>query len=500
MKLLLPALTLGLAAMLHAAPAKQPNIIFLITDDQGYGDISAHGNPILKTPSLDRLHAASVRFTDFQVAPTCAPTRSQLLGGRHEFRNGISHTILERERLALGTTTLADVLRAAGYTTGIFGKWHLGDEAEYRPERRGFDEVFIHGAGGIGQTYPGSCGDAPGNTYFDPAIYHNGKFEKTKGYCTDVFFAQATKWIDANIAAKKPFYAHIATNAPHAPLQVRPEDEARYTGKVPEANTAKFFGMIANIDDNLGRLLDHLKAKGVERDTLVVFINDNGGTVGTRVWNAGMRGQKGSPWTGGVRAASFWSWPGRFKPADVPALAGAIDFFPTLAELAGAKLDAKVRAQLDGRSLVPLLENPRAPWADRTLVAHVGRWPLRTSPDAWKFRNCSIRDSRWRLVSIDGGDRPAWQLFDLKADPGEQTDVAATNPSVVQRLAADYDQWWTKTRPLLVNENAVLPKLNPFKELYWQQFGGGPTEEDLRRMDWEQFSRGQNNPKKNKAK
>ena len=496
---LLTALLLPVA--IHAAtPARPPNIVFLITDDQGYGDISAHGNPILKTPNLDRLHAASVRFTDFQVAPTCAPTRSQLLGGRHEFRNGITHTILERERLALGTTTLADVLRAAGYTTGIFGKWHLGDEAEYRPERRGFDEVFIHGAGGIGQTYPGSCGDAPGNTYFDPAIYHNGKFEKTKGYCTDVFFAQATKWIDESIARKKPFYAHIATNAPHAPLQVRPEDEARYTGKVPEANTAKFFGMVANIDDNLGRLLDHLKAKGVERDTLVVFINDNGGTGGVRVWNAGMRGQKGSPWTGGVRGASFWSWPGRLTPGDVPALAGAIDFFPTLAELAGAKLDAKVRAQLDGRSLVPLLENPRAPWPDRTLVAHVGRWPLRTSPDAWKFRNCSIRDSRWRLVSIDGGDQPAWQLFDLKADPGEQTNVAAANQPVVQRLAADYDQWWAKTRPLLVNENAVLPKLNPFKELYWQQFGGGPSAEDLDAMNPEKFFAKQNAPKKAKAK
>jgi arylsulfatase len=499
MKVLLPLITLGLAAMLHAAPAKQPNIIFLITDDQGYGDISAHGNPILKTPNLDRLHAASVRFTDFQVAPTCAPTRSQLLSGRHEFRNGISHTILERDRLAPGTVTLAEVLRTAGYTTGIFGKWHLGDEPAYRPERRGFDEVFIHGAGGIGQTYPGSNGDAPGNTYFDPAILHNGKFVKTKGYCTDVFFAQATRWIDAQAAAKKPFYAHIATNAPHGPLQVRPEDEARYTGKVPDANTAKFFGMIANIDDNLGRLLDHLKAKGLDRDTLVIFINDNGGTVGTRVWNNGMRGQKGSPWTGGVRASSFWSWPGRFQPADVPALAGAIDFFPTLAELAGAKLDPKTRAQFDGRSLVSLLENPAAAWPDRTLVAHVGRWPLRTSPDLWKYRNCSIRDSRWRLVSIDGGDQPAWQLFDLKADPGEQNDVVAANPAVVQRLAADYDRWWAKSRPLLVNEDAPLPKVNPFKELYWQQHGGGPSEADLEAMNPEKFFAKQNAPKKKKG-
>ncbi len=499
MKFLLTALALGLASLLHAASEKRPNIIFVLTDDQGYGDISAHGNPILQTPALDRLRAASVRFTDFQVSPTCAPTRSALLTGRHEFKNGITHTILERERLAPGAVTLADVLRSAGYATGIFGKWHLGDEAEYRPERRGFDEVFIHGAGGIGQTYPGSCGDAPGNTYFDPAIYHNGKFEKTKGYCTDVFFAQATRWIDAQAKAKKPFYAHIATNAPHTPLQVRPEDEARYAGKVPDANTAKYLGMVANIDDNLGRLLDHLRATGLERDTLVVFMNDNGGTGGVRIWNNGMRGQKGTPWMGGVRASSFWSWPGRFTPADVAAPAAHIDFFPTLAALAGVKLDAKVSAQIEGRSLVPLLERPAAAWPDRTLVTHVGRWPKGTSPDLWKYKNCAIRDHRWRMVSIDGGTAPAWQLFDYAADPGEKTDVAAAHPDVVKRLAAAYDAWWASARPLMVNENAAFPKMNPFKELYWQQFGGGPSAADLDAMNPEKFLSRQNAPKKKKG-
>ena len=177
---------------------KKPNIVFILTDDQGYGDISAHGNPILKTPNLDRLHAEGVRFTDFHVSPTCSPTRSALMTGRHEFKNGVTHTILERERLTPKATTVAQVLKSAGYTTG-----HLRQVAPRRraatdwPDKRGFDEMFIHGGGGIGQTYPGSCGDAPGNTYFDPAILHNGKFEKTKGYCTDVFFAQATKWIES---------------------------------------------------------------------------------------------------------------------------------------------------------------------------------------------------------------------------------------------------------------------------------------------------------------
>src|SRR6188508_2184924 len=204
------------ASALFAAPlaGRKPNIIFILTDDQGYGDLSCHGNPVLQTPNIDRLHREGVRFADFHVSPTCAPTRSALLTGRHEFRNGVTHTINERERLTLNATTLPQVLQSAGYKTGIFGKWHLGDEPEYWPSRRGFDEMFIHGGGGIGQTYQGSCGDAPENTYFDPAILHNGTFVKTQGYCTDVFFAEAMRWIE-KVKGKQPFYAHIATNAPH---------------------------------------------------------------------------------------------------------------------------------------------------------------------------------------------------------------------------------------------------------------------------------------------
>src|SRR5262249_51262639 len=193
-RLSLFALLLSFAAsgVVGAAPprltGKKPNIVFILTDDQGYGDLSAHGNPILKTPNIDRLHAAAVRFTDFHVSPTCSPTRSALLTGRHEFKNGVTHTILERERLPPKAITLAQVLKSTGYTTGIFGKWHLGDEPDHWPSRRGFEEMFIHGCGGIGQTYSGSCGDVPGNTYFNPTILHNGQFEKTHGYCTDVFF------------------------------------------------------------------------------------------------------------------------------------------------------------------------------------------------------------------------------------------------------------------------------------------------------------------------
>jgi arylsulfatase len=454
---------------------RRPNIIFILTDDQGYGDLSCHGNPILKTPNLDRLHDEGVRFTDFHVSPTCSPTRSALMTGRHEFKNGVTHTVLERERLTLKATTVAQVLKSTGYTTGIFGKWHLGDEPERWPDRRGFDEMFIHGCGGIGQVYPGSSGgDVPGNSYFDPTILHNGTFEKTRGYCTDVFFGQALRWMES-VKGKKPFFCYLATNAPHAPLHVRPEDEKRYADKVKDPNVARFFGMIANIDDNVGRLLDKLKEWDIERDTLVIFMNDNGGTAGVSVYNAGMRGQKVTPWLGGTRASSFWRWPGTLKPGDVDRLAAHIDFFPTVADLAGAKLTDEVKGQVEGRSLVPLLRDPKAEWSDRILFTHVGRWPKGARPAEHKYAHCSVRSPRWHLVCDTRDGTKQWQLFDVKADPGEKTDLAAKHPEVVKELDATYDQWWDSVQPSLVNEDAAAgQKVSPFKELYEKQRSGKP--------------------------
>ncbi len=456
-------------------PAR-PNIIIILTDDQGYGDFSCHGNPILKTPNLDRLHNEGRRFTDFHVSPTCAPTRCALMTGRHEFRSGVTHTIHERERMSLKATTLAQVLKSGGYTTGIFGKWHLGDEPDRWPDKRGFDEMFIHGAGGIGQSYAGSCGDAPGNKYFDPAILHNGKFERTQGYCTDVFFGQALKWIEAQRAAGKPFFAYITPNAPHAPLVVPDEYAKLYAGKVP-TNTAKFFGMIANIDDNVGRLLAKLQNWGLERDTLIIFMNDNGGTVGVPVFNAGMRGSKNTPWLGGTRAASFWRWPGMLAPGDIDALAAHIDVLPTLAEIAGVKLSGDVRQQVEGRSLVPLLKNPRAAWPDRTLVAHIGRWERGRAGES-KYLHCSIRNRRWQLVCDTKDGRQQWELFDVKADPGEANDVAAAHPDVVKQLDDAYSQWWSATLPRLENEDAVVPRENAFRKLFIEQFGSVPAQQD----------------------
>src|SRR5436305_8690484 len=248
-----------------------PNIILVMPDDVGYGDYSFMGNPVIRTSAVDGFAKQGMLFTDFQQGTTCSPTRSALLTGRHEFKNGVTHTILERERLTLKATTIAQVLKSAGYTTGIFGKWHLGDEAEYQPERRGFDEVYIHGCGGIGQTYPGSGGDAPGNTNINPALRHNGKFERTTGYCTDLFFGQAIKWMDSQREGKKPFFAYIPLNAAHGP-HVLPEEYYRHyldklSGHKNSLEIAKFFGMIENIDTNFGRLLGKLTEFGIEENT-----------------------------------------------------------------------------------------------------------------------------------------------------------------------------------------------------------------------------------------
>ncbi len=459
-----------LAVAAEPLAGKRPNVIFILTDDQGYGDFSCLGNPVLKTPNMDRLHAEGVRFRDFYVSPTCAPTRSSLMSGKHEFKNGVCHTINERERMSLKTYTLAQSLKSAGYATGIFGKWHLGDEDAYQPGQRGFDEVFIHGAGGIGQSYPGSCGDAPGNKYFDPAIRHNGVFEKTKGYCTDVFFQQATKWIEGT-KGKEPFFAFITPNAPHEPLDVPADYEAKYKGRVPD-KSAKFFGMIANIDDNLGRLLAKLKEWKIEENTLVIFMNDNGGTNGVPVFNAGMRGQKVTPYRGGTRGACFCRWPGTLTPGDRDQLSAHIDIFPTLAEIAGAKVPAEVAKQFDGRSLAKVLLDEKAAWPDRFLFTHVGRWPQGKAEES-KLLNCSVRFQNYEMVSSAGKKAAikGWELYDLKADPGEKADILKENPEVAAKMQAQYDRWWKEVLPLLENENAVFTGENPFKVAYRKQFG-----------------------------
>jgi arylsulfatase A-like enzyme len=475
---LVSLLALCLASSLAAAD--KPNIILVMPDDVGYGDYACLGNPIIRTPSVDAFKKESLLLTQFHVSPTCAPTRSALMSGRHEFKNGVTHTVMERERLSLKTYTLPQMLKSAGYTSGIFGKWHLGDEAAYRPESRGFDEVYIHGCGGIGQSYPGSCGDAPGNNNINPTLWHNGKFVKTTGYCTDLFFDQAIQWIDAKRESKQPFFAYITPNAAHLPHVVPREYYEHYLGKPGvNENTAKFLGMIENVDTNFGKLLAKLDEWGIADNTLVIYLGgDNGGTDGRGIFDAGLRGSKVTVWQGGTRAAAFFRWPKGAIPANAEsdALSAHLDLFPTLAGITGATLTAEVKQQVEGRSLLPILKNPKAELADRTLVHHVGRWPKGKAAES-KYQNCAIQNSRFTLVNNS-------ELYDLKNDPGEKTNVIAAHPEVVTQLRAAYEQWWTEVQPLLVNEDpANIPTINPFQELYYQQFGGSPTPAALKRMN-----------------
>ena len=491
---------LAMVAMVHLAFATfsigtyaggtSPNIILVMTDDQGYGQMGAHGHPWLRTPNLDSLHVQSTRFTRFHVSPTCSPTRAALLTGRYPFQNGITHTILERERMTLQATTVAQLLKKQGYRTGIFGKWHLGDELEYQPENRGFDEVFIHGAGGIGQAYPGSCADAPGNSYFDPALRHNGSFVKTSGFCTDIFFTQAMGWMKQQSQTEQPFFAYITTNAPHGPFIAPPSNTKRFTDRGFKPNQAGFYGMIENIDENMGRLIANLDQWKLAENTLLIFMSDNGttgggpgnGVVGHRddgspmmFYNAGMKGMKGSVYEGGTRVPFLLRWPGEFPAGlEIDTLAGHIDILPTLVDIAGGTVPSDLG--VEGRSLLPLIQDPNAVWPERHLFFHVGRWAKKgvegrwgkgaAGPDESKYRNFSVRGQRFRFAN-------GTELYDLQNDPGETENVIAEYPDVVDEMKQAYERWWDKVRPGMVNEDVPLASERPYHRWYEDQLNSG---------------------------
>lgn len=468
-----------LSSSLSAQPLEgsRPNVIVIITDDQGYPPLGRHGNPWIRTPNLDRMHDASVRFDRFFVCPTCSPTRSALMTGRHPLRNGVSHTVIERERLTLDAVTLPQVLTKAGYQSGIFGKWHLGDEEPYQPHNRGFTETFIHGAGGIGQAFDCSCADVPGNRYFDPIIRHNTKFVQTEGFCTDVFFTAALGWIREKSLERQPFFAYIATNAPHDPFVARDQDKQRFLDLGFTDQQAGYFGMIENIDQNVGRLQEKLRQWKLLENTVVIFMSDNGMSQGgwqppnkalgktaegvkLFPFNAGMRGLKGSPDEGGVRVPFFFQWEGRVEAGkEIPQIAAHIDLFPTIAALAGAELPT---GQVEGRSLLPLIAGSNTEWPDRTLVTHTGRWPQFADPAGYQWKGASLRNQRFRLVNNEA-------LYDMQADPGQTKNVIDQHPELVNHLRKEYDQWWKQTLPLLVNEQVPSSKIKPFHELFHAQ-------------------------------
>ncbi|MGL4593870.1 MAG: arylsulfatase, partial [Thermoguttaceae bacterium] len=301
-----------------AAENKRPNVIVVITDDQGYGDVAAHGNSVIKTPNIDRLHSQSVRFTQFHVDPTCAPTRASLLTGRYATRLGIWHTILGRSILPRDEILMPQLFSESGYQTGMFGKWHLGDNYPFRPHDRGFQEAFYHLGGGVSQSP-----DYWGNDYFDDTYQRNGTPEKTEGYCTDVWFSNAIDFIKRH--KSEPFFLYLATNAPHEPLNVAEKDWKPYSDKGLPEPLARFYGMITNIDENIGHLESTLLELGLKDNTILIFMTDNG-TAGNG-FNANMRGKKGTPYEGGHRVPFFVRWPaGPFgKNRDINTLTAHID-------------------------------------------------------------------------------------------------------------------------------------------------------------------------------
>lgn len=438
---------------------KQPNIILIITDDQGYFDLSGHGNPHIATPHLDKLREESLRFTRFQVSPTCAPTRSAIMSGRAPFYVGVTHTILERERMKLGVPTMPEMLRDAGYTTGLFGKWHLGDQDPYRPDQRGFEEVFMHGAGGIGQSFAGSSGDAPKNKYFDPAILHNNTFVKTKGFCTDVFFSQAIKWMESQ-KNDQPFFTYITTNAPHGPFIAPDSYRKKFTDAGISEKSAGFYGMIENIDDNVGRLMTKLEDMGIANDTLLIFMTDNGPSATT--YNGNHKGRKNSVDEGGTRVPSFWRWPGVLKPGtDVDRIANHYDLLPTFAAIVGGT--PKQQTQLHGVSLTPLLKDSTAKWEDRMRVIHKGRWAKGQVEQA-RENEFAVRNQRFRLVGRK-------TLYDMENDPSQRHNVIAEHQDIADAMNAHYDQWFDAALPNMVNEDVELTGHNTFHLMYWKQYG-----------------------------
>ena len=444
---------LCLVASVEAATAKQPNVVLVMTDDQGYGDLACHGNPHLKTPHLDQLHSESIRFTDFHVSPFCTPTRAALMTGNHAGYTGAFRTSSGRTMMHPDEKTIADLFAGAGYATGMVGKWHLGDNAPHRPQDRGFQDVVWHRCGGIGQ-----ASDYWGNDYFDDTYERNGIFEPFEGYCTDVWFREGMRFIKEN--KEQPFFLYLALNAPHGPYRV-PEEWAEPYKDNPDVPNPNFNGMIANIDHNMGLLRKHLNELELAGNTILIFMTDNGTSSGfeldrndpdygpldshpVRGYNAGMRGRKSSVYEGGHRVPFFIHWPkgGLNGGKDIDTLAAHIDVLPTLAELCGIPVPNDL--QSDGLSLKPLLDGSDQPWKRNHLVEQYIAGPYGSAFPPQPYEFSVVMTERWRLVNSENE-----RLFDIQADPGQRKDLAADHPEVVARLRALYDPFWERVSPRL---------------------------------------------------
>ncbi len=392
-----------------------PNVIVIMTDDQGWGDLSFHGNTNLETPHLDSLAENGVAFKYFYVSPVCSPTRAEFLTGRYHRRTGVTSTSQGGERIHHDETTIADVFKAAGYATGVFGKWHNGSQWPYHPNARGFDEFYGFTSGHWGY-------------YFDTEMEHNSRFVQGVGYIVDDLTNRAIQFISEN--RNRPFFCYVPYNAPHTPMQVpdaywdsfrSAELSLRHRdpGREDLDFTRAALAMCENIDWNVGRLLKALDQLDITQNTVVLFLSDNG--PNSLRWNGGMRGRKGSTDEGGVRSPLFIQWPGTIPAkTQVSEIAGAIDLLPTLADLCG--IPVRTHKTLDGVSLKPLiLHSDRLPPSERLLFS------------AWRDR-VSVRTQQYRL-DYQG------RLYDMENDPGQRRDISAEHAELTSRLKQAVEMW-----------------------------------------------------------
>lgn len=424
---------------------ERPNVILIITDDQGHGDLGYHGNHHIMTPELDSLAANSIRFTNFYVSPVCAPTRSSLMTGRYSLRTGVHDTYNGGAIMSAEEVTIAEMLKASGYSTGIFGKWHLGDSYPSRPMDQGFDESVIHLSGGMGQVGDFTTWFRGDSSYFDPVLWHNGEMESYQGYCSDIYAAEAIRFIEQY--QDEPFFCYLSFNAPHTPLQVPDEyyqlykdidPSAGFEGvPMPEMNekdkesARRVYAMVTNIDDNIGRLKSKLRELELEENTILIFMTDNGPQQ--RRYISGMRGKKGDVYRGGVRVPFFFSYPSKYDGnRDIPNNAAHIDILPTLAELCAAELP--VDRIIDGRSLEPALRGE--PWNEERSLFYY--W-TRKYPEV--YHNISLQKGMLKLVG-DGdydADSSGFALFNLALDPFERVNLVADQHADYKRLKTELD-------------------------------------------------------------
>ncbi|MFI3267957.1 MAG: arylsulfatase [Rikenellaceae bacterium] len=425
----LPLILLSALALKNSQAADR-NVIFILTDDYSCGEHGIYGNDVIKTPNLDTLANESVRFDNFYVGPTSSPTRAQLMTGKHEFSVGVTHTMYPRAYLSLEEKLLPEYFTEAGYSTAHFGKWHLGNDTfddEYSARARGFQTSLV----------------SSNVVHFDPELMLDGVKIPYKGYRTDILFDEAQKWIDEQIDEENSFFCYLSLNSAHGPYDCPEEYKEMYRGKLKSETAETYYGMITNIDDNVGELIAYMKEKGIYENTILVYMTDNGHVVNE--YNAEMRGNKNSQYRGGSRVPCYFHCPDVFEGGKiVNELGSARDFLPTILDLCKIKFNTDV----EGVSLKPLLLDKKFKYSDRFIASHSGRW-ADGEADNNKYHMCSVQNKKYRLVDNT-------YLFDIENDPSETTDIAEKHPELVAEMKAFFENWWETTRPLMINEERAV--------------------------------------------